>query len=180
MPSVVFLRGANVGGHRTFRPAALATELAKWKVVNVGAAGTFVALAEVAEATLERAIRKLLPFELPPGDVMIHSADSIAALTESAFGKASDAGEGAVKRYVSVLAAAPAAIPALPIERPSDGAWQVRFVRVTGRFALSLHRRGDAKRLVYPNEVVERALAVRATTRDWNTIAAVRKILDRP
>ena len=42
MALVVFLRGVNVGGHRTFRPSVLARELGDYDVVNVGAAGTFV------------------------------------------------------------------------------------------------------------------------------------------
>ncbi len=42
MALVVFLRGVNVGGHRTFRPSILANELSGYGVVNVGAAGTFV------------------------------------------------------------------------------------------------------------------------------------------
>ena len=41
MALVVFLKGVNVGGHRTFRPSVLASRLAKLDVVNIGAAGTF-------------------------------------------------------------------------------------------------------------------------------------------
>ena len=50
MPSAVFLRGVNVGGHRTFRPSILAKELSKLDIVNVGAAGTFVVRARISEA----------------------------------------------------------------------------------------------------------------------------------
>ena len=42
MALVVFIRGVNVGGHRTFRPSVLARVLSDYGVVNVGAAGTFV------------------------------------------------------------------------------------------------------------------------------------------
>lgn len=42
MAQVVLLRGLNVGGHRRFRPASLAEELAHLDAVNIGAAGTFV------------------------------------------------------------------------------------------------------------------------------------------
>jgi len=38
MALVVFLRGINVGGHRTFRPSLLAKELAKFDIVNIGRA----------------------------------------------------------------------------------------------------------------------------------------------
>ena len=42
MALVVLLRGINVGGHRTFRPTALAEQLKHLGAVNIGAAGTFV------------------------------------------------------------------------------------------------------------------------------------------
>ena len=38
MALVVFLRGVNVGGHRTFKPAALVKQLAHLDAVNIGAA----------------------------------------------------------------------------------------------------------------------------------------------
>ena len=41
MALVVLLRGANVGGHRTFRPSTLAGQLKHFGVVNIGAAGYF-------------------------------------------------------------------------------------------------------------------------------------------
>ena len=42
MALVVLLRGVNVGGHRTFRPAILAEQLKHLDAINIGAAGTFV------------------------------------------------------------------------------------------------------------------------------------------
>ena len=51
MALVVLLRGVNVGGHRTLRPAVLAKELADLDVVNIGAAGTFVIRQPVTHAT---------------------------------------------------------------------------------------------------------------------------------
>ena len=42
MALVVFLRGVNVGGHRTFRPTTLTKQLKHLDAVNIGAAGTFV------------------------------------------------------------------------------------------------------------------------------------------
>ena len=41
MAIVVFLRGANLGGHRRFRPSLVAKELERFDVVNVGATGLF-------------------------------------------------------------------------------------------------------------------------------------------
>jgi len=63
MALVVFLRGVNVGGHRTFRPSILARELSDYDVVNVGAAGTFVVRKFGSRAKLRSALLRKLPFE---------------------------------------------------------------------------------------------------------------------
>jgi hypothetical protein len=53
MALVVFIRGVNVGGHRTFRPSILAGELSDYGVVNVGAAGTIAISACTLGTTLQ-------------------------------------------------------------------------------------------------------------------------------
>src|ERR1700738_1513744 len=63
MGLVVFLRGVNVGGHRTFRPSILARELSDYDVVNVGAAGTFVVRKPGSRAKFRAALLLKLPFE---------------------------------------------------------------------------------------------------------------------
>src|SRR3989442_10163250 len=81
-----------------------------------------------------------------------------------------------VSRFVSVLAKRPRTLPPLPIRQPAGETWQVKVIGVTGRFALSVHRR-LGRTLVYPNEVVEKNLGVSATARNWNTISAICDIL---
>src|SRR5207245_6705888 len=49
MSSVVFLRAVNVGGTNRCQPALIATQLAKFGVVNIGAVGTFVVREDVSE-----------------------------------------------------------------------------------------------------------------------------------
>ena len=63
MASIVFLKGVNVGGHRTFRPSVLAKELAAYDVVNVGAAGTFVVRKPVSRANFLAELRRKLQLE---------------------------------------------------------------------------------------------------------------------
>src|SRR5271163_1460308 len=63
MALVVFLRGVNVGGHRTFRPSILAKELSHYDVVNVGAAGTFVVRKPGLRAKFHAELLRKLPFE---------------------------------------------------------------------------------------------------------------------
>ena len=63
MALVVFLRGVNVGGHRTFRPSLLARQLKHLDVVNIGAAGTFVIRRRVPRAQVRREFARRLPFD---------------------------------------------------------------------------------------------------------------------
>ena len=72
------------------------------------------------------------------------------------------------------MATPPARVPRLPIDEPPGEAWEVRVLRVTGRYALTLRR---GRGVLYPNEVVERKLGVRATTRGWETLVQVRERL---
>jgi len=63
MALIVFLRGVNVGGHRTFRPSILAKELSDYDVVNVGAAGTFIVRKPGPRGKFRAELLRRLPFE---------------------------------------------------------------------------------------------------------------------
>lgn len=169
MALVVFLRGVNVGGNKTFQPSALAKDLARYDVVNVGAAGTFVVLKPISQTKLRAELLRRLPFE---AEVMICRAREVMDL-EGAWREppAKD-----VTRYVCVLAKRPRTVPPLPIVQPAGSEWQVKVVAVPGRFALSLHRR-QGRTLLYPNQVVEKQLGVPTTTRNWNTMLAICDII---
>lgn len=172
MALVVFLRGVNVGGHKAFQPSALARELADFDVVNVGAAGTFVIRKTIGQAMLRDQLLRRLPFK---SEIMIcRSRDLIGLASGEPF--RNEPSDKDVSRFVSVLAKRLRTLPPLPISQPASEKWQVKVIAVTGRFALSLHRR-LGRTLVYPNEVVEKNLGVSATTRNWNTISAICDIL---
>jgi uncharacterized protein (DUF1697 family) len=170
MALVVFLRGVNVGGHKTFRPAALAKELAVLDVVNVGAAGTLVVRAAIGQTALKSELQRRLPFE---ADMMICRAADVLGLASAFRGVRIDKD---LRRFVSVMAKAPRTLPRFPLTRPDGAQWQVKIVGVSGPFALSLWRRAG-KTLIYPNEVVEKHFGVPTTTRNWNTIETVFSIL---
>lgn len=172
MALVVFLRGVNVGGRRAIKPRELAGELAEFGVVNIGAAGTFVAQKSVGQAELRTEILARLPFE--PELMICRSSEVLALAASEPFARARAAKD--LKCYVSVLAKAPRTPPSLPIARPTGDAWQVKVIAISGRFVLSLHRRLGRK-LLYPNEVVERNFGA-ATSRNWNTITKICEILE--
>jgi len=167
----IFLRGANVGGHRKFLPSAFAEELAEFDVVNLGAAGTFVARSEVSETRLRKAIVAKLPFET---EVVIRPGVELEELLRS---PPSLTPPPSSKLYLSILIARATRAPPLPLHVPNEPAWEVKVLEIRGRYALSFARRlGD--RLIYPNPVVERAFGVGATTRGWPTIVALGRILE--
>jgi len=171
MSSVVFFRAVNVGGHQKFQPGKLAKESAEFGVVNIGAAGTFEVREDVSQTKLGDDILRRLPFK---PELMICPARDVLALARGNWFGDAPAGRD-VGRFVSVLQKAPRAKPPLPIEQPAGPKWEVRVVAITGRFALSVRRLGQT----YSNAVVEKHLGVPATTRNWNTIEAIREVLER-
>lgn len=171
MASVVFFRAVNVGGHQRFQPGRLAKELAGLGIVNIGAAGTFVVREAVSPAELRDAILRRLPFR---PELMICPARDVLALARGDWFGDAPAKDG-TDRFVSVLPKAPVAPPPLPLEQPTGPEWEVRIVAITGRFALSVRRRGQT----YANAVVEKHLGLPATTRNWNTLETVGAVLGR-
>ena len=175
MALVVFLRGANVGGHRKFQPAALAKAMVEFGVVNIGAAGTFVATRPVSAAAFRKELGQRLPFET---EVMICPGNEILDLCKSKPFANPPAGKD-VGELVTVLAREPKTLPKLPIRRPDGKDWQVDFFRISGRFAFTFWRRGSGA-LIYPNAVVEKVLGIPGTTRSWGAIEKACGILESP
>src|SRR6516225_210993 len=84
MALIVFIRGANVGGHRTFRPSIVARELSDYEVLNVGAAGTFVVRKPGSRAEFRKALLRKLPFQAEV--VLCEGRDLIRLEMENPFG----------------------------------------------------------------------------------------------
>ncbi len=169
MTHAVFVRGVNVGGHKVFRPKALAEALPRLDVVNVGAAGTFAVRKAIAAGALREEIRRRLP---DGAEVMICPGREVLDLV-SREGEDSPAG---TRRFVCVLGGRPKKPPPLPLRAPAGSGWQVEVGRIDGAFVTGLWR-PDKRRLLYPNEVVEKELGVPATTRTWDTILKVAALL---
>jgi len=173
MPSVVFLRAVNVGGTNRCQPALMAKQLAKFGVVNIGAVGTFVVREDVTESTLRAAIAKKLPFKC---EIMICPARDIIKLTSKNPFSRQPSGPN-ITRFVSVLHKRPRTLPALPFSLPSDDDWLLKIIAIENRFVLGLYRR-EMKAIGYLGKI-EKLLGVPVTTRNWNTIEKVVKILRR-
>jgi hypothetical protein len=76
---------------------------------------------------------------------------------------------------VSILSRLPRSAPALPLRFPPRGKWLLKVLARDGRFVLGLYRR-HMRVIGYLGEL-DRLFGVRATTRNWNTIAAIAGVL---
>jgi uncharacterized protein (DUF1697 family) len=176
MRRVVFLRGVNVGKGNRCRPAVIASQLSKFDVINIGAVGTFVVRKDVSESTLRAAIAKKLPFKC---EIMICPARDIIKLASKDLFARQPSGADII-RFVMVLH------KPLPVSShvtrhasvclPSAKKWLLKIVAIQNRFVLGLYRR-QMKAIRHLGQL-EKLLAVPATTRSWNTIEKVMKILN--
>jgi len=161
----------NVGGANRCQPALIAKQLAKFGVVNIGAVGTFVVRKNVSESTLRSEIKKKLPFN---AEIMICPARDILKLAKKNPFSRQPLGPD-ITRFVNVLARRLAAPPSLPLSLPSDDDWLLKILAIENRFVLGVYRR-QMKAISYLGKI-EKQLGVPATTRNWNTIEKVVKIL---
>jgi len=162
----------NVGGKNVFRPAQVASALEHLGIVNVGAAGTFLVRERLSAAEVRKEVLAQLEFQ---PDLAIVPAKSLVALVRSEpfrgekFSKDSRA-------WVAILCGKPKSKPKLPLTMPEGKPWSVRFERIEGPFALGIYRRQQGS--LFPNQVVEKSLGVRATTRWWETLVKLAELVE--
>jgi uncharacterized protein (DUF1697 family) len=171
MALIIFLRGINVGGHRKFRPSLLAKELGAYDVVNVGAAGTFVVRKPGSRVQFLAELRGRLPFEAEVA--FCDGSDLVRLETENPF--AAEQSRPDVVRFVSILSKAGRGRALFPITLPEDGEWMVRIIGSKNRLVFGVYRR-HMKTIGYLGRIDE-LFGAPATTRSWNTILSVLRIL---
>jgi Protein of unknown function (DUF1697) len=136
MALIVFLRGINVGGHRTLRPSILASALSNYDVVNVGAAGTFVVRKPGSRAKFRAELLRQLPFE---GElVLCDGRDLIGLEIKNPF--ETEPSRPDIVRFVSILSR-PGRVPIdIPFTLPPRGEWFVRVIASRKRFVFGVYR----------------------------------------
>jgi len=140
-------------------------------VVNVGAAGTFVVRKPGSRAKFRAALLRKMPFE---AEIMMCDArDLIRLETENPF--AAEPSPPDVVRFVSILSKVGGVRAALPVAFPSDGEWLVRVMASEGQFVFGMYRR-HMRTIGYLGQI-DKLYSVPATTRNWNTIVAIMRIL---
>jgi uncharacterized protein (DUF1697 family) len=171
MALVVFLRGVNVGGHRTIRPSILAGGLSDYDVVNVGTAGTLIVRKPGSRVKFLAELRRQLPFEAEV--LLCDGRDLIRLEMENRF--ESEPSHPDIVRFVSILSK-PARVPIeIPFTLPPRGQWSVRVFASKKRFVFGVYRR-QIRTIRYLGKL-EKLFGAPATTRNWNTILAIARIL---
>jgi hypothetical protein len=173
MALVVFLRGINVGGQRSFRPSVLARELSRFDVVNVGAAGTLVVRKPGSRARFLADLRERLPFETTIA--VCDGRDLLRFEEGKPFEPKSPLADEV--QFVSILSRDRSGVVSLPCTLPEDGEWLVRIDGVKGRIVFGVYRR--KMKTIGCLGQIDLLFGARATTRSWGTILSVLNILKR-
>jgi len=171
MALIVFFRGINVGGHRRFRPSTLARKLGTYDVVNVGAAGTLVVRKPGLRAKFLAELRRQLPFKA--GVAFCNGRDLLRLETENPF--ESEPSRPDVVHFISILSRTACDKLSLPIALPQTGKWFVRIIGSKKRLVFGVYRR-HMKTIGYLGQI-DKLFGAPATTRSWNTILSVLRIL---
>jgi uncharacterized protein (DUF1697 family) len=168
---VVLLRGVNIGGHRTFQPTKFAQRLKHLDAISIGSAGTFVIRKRVTRAQLRAEFARRLPFD---AEIMICSGQEIVRLMSRDHFAGQSVRPGIV-RFVTILPQGPRSAPSTPMTFPSSGKWLLKILATENRFVFGLYRR-HMKVISYLGKF-DRLFGVPVTTRNWNTITAIAKVL---
>lgn len=142
-------------------------------MVNIGAAGTFVVRRPVSQARLRSELLRRLPFE--PEVMMCTHRELIAAASNNPFG--GEPPRTDIIRFVSVLAKPPQVLPSIPLCIPDQGKWLLSILSRHNRFLFGVYRR--EMKAISCLGAIDKLFGVPATTRNWNTIRAILKVLDK-
>jgi uncharacterized protein (DUF1697 family) len=151
----------------------LAEQLQHFGAVNIGAAGTFVIRQPVSQSQLRAELSSRLPFDT---QIMICPSREITRLVSQDW-FAGRSSRPDIVRFVSVLSRTPRLAPRLPMALPARGQWLLRILARDGRFVIGEYRR-QMKAIGYLG-TLDRIFGAPATTRNWNTMTAIAKALDR-
>jgi hypothetical protein len=171
MALIVFIRGINVGGHRAFRPSALARQLSAHDIVNVGSAGTFIVRRPGSRTKFLSALRRKLPFEAEIASC--DERDLFRLEKENPFG--SEPPSRDIIRFVGILTRTGRHKPSLPIAIPQTGEPYVRILGSKGRLLFGEYRRH--MRTIGNLGRIDELFGAPATIRSWSTIISVLGIL---
>jgi uncharacterized protein (DUF1697 family) len=105
--------------------------------------------------------------------MLCKGSDLLRVAASDPFGQEGTAKD--VVRFVSVFATAKRRNVRIPLSLPAEGQWLVRLVAAEGPFVFGVYRR-HMKTIGYLGKL-DALYGGRATTRNWNTIQAIARVL---
>jgi uncharacterized protein (DUF1697 family) len=126
----------------------------------------------VAQARLREEFARRLPFA--SRIVVCRGQELVRLVSHEAFADYPERPDQV--RFVSVLSGPVRTAPPLPLILPSSGTWLLRVLAREGRFVVGVYRR-DMKVIGCLGKL-DTMFGVPVTTRSWNTITAIAKVLD--
>src|SRR5262249_7974394 len=124
-----------------------------------------------SRARFRAELLRKLPFEAEV--VLCDGRDLIRLEMENPFG--TEPSRPDIVRFVSILSKAGRARSSIPITLPPGGKWLLRVIGSKNRFVFGMYRR-HMKTISYLGQI-DKLFGVPATTRNWNTIIAIVRIL---
>jgi hypothetical protein len=127
----------------------------------------------VTQAQVRAEVARRLPFD---AEIVVCQGREIAKLvSKNQF--ADQPVQPDVVRFVSVLSQRPRLAPPTLMSFPSSGQWLLRIFARQNRFVLGMYRR-HMKVIGYLG-ALDRLYGVPVTTRNWNTIVAIARVLGK-
>jgi len=154
------------------QPALIAKELAKFGVVNIGAVGTFVVRADVSESVLRNCDCEKVTVQMRDHDLS-RARPHQSRIKESIRATPLGSGHHPVRQRASQTTSRAPTSASQSNPRTND--WLLKIIAIENRFIPGLYRR-QMKAISYLGKI-EKQLVVPVTTRNWNTIEKVAKIL---
>src|SRR5262249_17575768 len=157
--------------NRKFRQSVRGRDVSHYGVVNVDAVGKLVVRKPGPRAKFRAELLRKLPFKAEV--VLCDGRDLIRLEMENPFG--SEPSRPDVVRFVSILSKAGSVRGSIPIAFPPDGEWLVRVIPAKSRFVFGVCR-PHIETISYLGQI-DKLFSAPATTRNWNTIIAIVRIL---
>src|SRR5262249_28143961 len=126
-----------------------------------------------ARTTFLAALRRHLPFA---AEIAVCDARDLLRLEREAPFDASPCPPD-LTRFVSILSRTATRRPSVPFSVPAEGDWFVRVLAAKRRFVVGVYRR-HMKTIGHLGRL-DALFGAPATTRNWNTIAAIARTLRR-
>jgi uncharacterized protein (DUF1697 family) len=175
--SIAFLRAVNVAGHGRVAMQHVRGVFAAAgcrHVSTVIQSGNVIFESPRPASAIVQEVRHALSGVLgEEPQILCRTAAELQAIVQrSPFAGADD--EPDVKRYVVFLFRRPRVVPTLPLASVEEG---LEAVTMSGREVfVTSHRRRNGF-FGFPNQFVERALGVSATSRNWSTVTRIADLL---